>query len=53
MSNPRDLFLQLLSEALWIERTLAFCGFDPQPESTPTPTAIDCTTWASPTSRAL
>jgi ferritin-like metal-binding protein YciE len=24
LSNPRDLFLQLLAEALWIERTLAF-----------------------------
>ncbi len=24
LSNPRDLFLLLLSEALWIERTLAF-----------------------------
>ena len=24
MSNPRDLFLQLLGEMLWIERTLAF-----------------------------
>lgn len=24
MSNPRDLFLQLLGEALWIERILAF-----------------------------
>ena len=24
MSNPRDLFLELLAEALWIERTLAF-----------------------------
>ncbi|MGN6798072.1 MAG: YciE/YciF ferroxidase family protein [Gaiellaceae bacterium] len=24
MSNPRDLFLQLLAEALWIEQTLAF-----------------------------
>jgi ferritin-like metal-binding protein YciE len=24
MSNPRDLFLQLLGELLWIERTLAF-----------------------------
>ena len=24
MSNPRDLFLQLLAELLWLERTLAF-----------------------------
>jgi ferritin-like metal-binding protein YciE len=24
MSNPRDLFLQLLAELLWVERTLAF-----------------------------
>ena len=24
MSNPRDLFLQLLAEQLWVERTLAF-----------------------------
>lgn len=24
MSNPRDLFLQLLGEALWLERSLAF-----------------------------
>ena len=24
MSNPRDLFLQLLGELLWIERTLSF-----------------------------
>jgi ferritin-like metal-binding protein YciE len=24
LSNPRDLFLQLLAEQLWVERTLAF-----------------------------